>query len=37
VVDGLIRLYYGAADTTVAVATARFEDLLGHLADCPPG
>jgi len=37
VVDGLIRLYYGAADTTVAVATARFEDLLEHLTHCPPG
>ena len=26
--DGAIRIYYGAADTVVALATAREEDLI---------
>jgi predicted GH43/DUF377 family glycosyl hydrolase len=26
--DGTVRLYYGAADTSVAVATARVDDLV---------
>ena len=29
--EGVMRLYYGAADTTVAVATAPLENLLGAL------
>jgi predicted GH43/DUF377 family glycosyl hydrolase len=29
--NGLLRLYYGAADTTVAVATAPLESLLQAL------
>lgn len=30
-----LRLYYGAADTTVALATARLGDVLEHLRSCP--
>ena len=29
--EGIVRLYYGAADTTVCVATARLDDLLQAL------
>jgi predicted GH43/DUF377 family glycosyl hydrolase len=37
-VDGNeLRLYYGAADTTVALATARLDEIMAHLASCPPG
>ncbi len=31
--SGILRLYYGAADTSVAVASARLEDLLQVLRD----
>lgn len=31
--DGTLRLYYGAADTSVAVASAKLEDLLQVLRD----
>ena len=31
--DGTLRLYYGAADTSVAVASARMDDLLRALQD----
>ena len=31
VVDGTLYVYYGAADTSVGVATARLEDVLEHL------
>lgn len=30
-----ILLYYGAADTVVALATARFGDVLRYVLDCP--
>jgi beta-1,4-mannooligosaccharide/beta-1,4-mannosyl-N-acetylglucosamine phosphorylase len=26
--DGMVRIYYGAADTSVALATANVEDLI---------
>jgi predicted GH43/DUF377 family glycosyl hydrolase len=32
-----LRLYYGAADTKVAVATARLSDVLEYLRSCPEG
>jgi predicted GH43/DUF377 family glycosyl hydrolase len=35
--DGELRLYYGAADTSIAVATTNVETLLGVLRNCPPG
>jgi predicted GH43/DUF377 family glycosyl hydrolase len=30
-----LRLYYGAADTSIAVATARLGDVLDYLLSCP--
>lgn len=30
-----IRLYYGGADTCVALATARLSDLLSYIRTCP--
>jgi predicted GH43/DUF377 family glycosyl hydrolase len=30
-----IRLYYGGADTCLALATAQLSDVLGYLATCP--
>ncbi len=33
---GTIRLYYGAADTCLALATAQLSDLLSYLRQCPP-
>ena len=30
-----LRLYYGAADTTVALATAKLRDLIDYLKTCP--
>jgi len=33
--SGTIRLYYGGADTCVALATAKLSDLLGYLRKCP--
>ena len=33
--SGAIRIYYGAADTSIALATAQLSDLLGYLRDCP--
>jgi predicted GH43/DUF377 family glycosyl hydrolase len=33
--SGEIRLYYGGADTCLALATARLSDLLGYLRTCP--
>lgn len=30
-------LYYGAADTRIALATAPRSTVLGYLLDCPPG
>ncbi|KRT64262.1 MAG: glycosidase [Chloroflexi bacterium CSP1-4] len=31
-----LRVYYGAADTSVAVATARLSDVLAYVKSCPP-
>jgi len=33
--SGEIRLYYGGADTCVALATAQLSEILGYLRDCP--
>ncbi len=33
--SGEIRLYYGGADTCLALATAQLSDLLDYLRDCP--
>jgi len=33
--SGELRMYYGAADTTIAVATARFDDLLAAVLAAP--
>ena len=33
--SGEIRLYYGGADTCLALATAQVSDLLGYLRTCP--
>jgi beta-1,4-mannooligosaccharide/beta-1,4-mannosyl-N-acetylglucosamine phosphorylase len=30
-----LRVYYGAADTTVALATARMDELVNYLLSCP--
>lgn len=35
VVDGELFMYYGAKDSTVALATANFENLLDHVMQCP--
>jgi len=36
--SGAIRLYYGGADTCLALATAQLSDVLGYLHACPgPG
>ncbi|NDC63710.1 MAG: glycosidase [Planctomycetia bacterium] len=32
---GLVRMYYGGADSCLALATARLDDLLGYLRTCP--
>jgi predicted GH43/DUF377 family glycosyl hydrolase len=32
---GIIRLYYGGADTCLALATAHLDELLAYLAQCP--
>jgi predicted GH43/DUF377 family glycosyl hydrolase len=31
----LLRLYYGAADTSVAIATARFSEVMAYVERCP--
>ena len=33
--SGTIRLYYGGADTCLALATAGLDDVLGYLRTCP--
>jgi beta-1,4-mannooligosaccharide/beta-1,4-mannosyl-N-acetylglucosamine phosphorylase len=33
--SGEIRVYYGGADTCLALATAQLSDLLGYLRNCP--
>ena len=32
---GVIRLYYGGADTCLALATAQLTDVLAYLSKCP--
>jgi len=32
---GRINLYYGAADTCIAMATANLNDLLDYIKRCP--
>ena len=32
-----LKLYYGAADSTVCVAFSKMDDILGYLNDCPDG
>lgn len=32
---GTIRMYYGGADTCVALATARLSDVLSYTHSCP--
>ena len=34
-VTGIIRLYYGAADTCIALATARMDEVLDYILSCP--
>jgi len=34
--NGSIFMYYGAADSCIALATAKLEDLVGFLLKCPP-
>ena len=34
--DGILTLYYGAADTYVAAATAILDDVISYLVTCPP-
>jgi predicted GH43/DUF377 family glycosyl hydrolase len=33
--SGTIRLYYGGADTCLALATAQLADVLNYLHTCP--
>jgi predicted GH43/DUF377 family glycosyl hydrolase len=33
--SGVISLYYGGADTCIALATAQLEDVLSYLRTCP--
>lgn len=33
--SGVLRLYYGAADTCIGLATARLDDVLAYLESCP--
>jgi predicted GH43/DUF377 family glycosyl hydrolase len=33
--SGTIRIYYGGADTCIALATAQLSDLLDYLRECP--
>jgi len=32
---GLLRMYYGAADSSIAMATASLSDLLEYIRKCP--
>lgn len=32
---GRVRMYYGAADTSICLATANIEDLLSYIHSCP--
>jgi predicted GH43/DUF377 family glycosyl hydrolase len=33
--NGMVRLYYGGADTCLALATAHISDLLDYVRRCP--
>src|SRR5437879_6118612 len=33
--SGAIRIYYGGADSCLALATAQLSDVLGYLGTCP--
>jgi beta-1,4-mannooligosaccharide/beta-1,4-mannosyl-N-acetylglucosamine phosphorylase len=33
--SGMLRIYYGGADSCLALATAQLADLLSHLRKCP--
>ena len=33
--SGAIRMYYGGADTCLALATAQLSDVLSYLRNCP--
>jgi predicted GH43/DUF377 family glycosyl hydrolase len=33
--SGAIRMYYGGADTCIALATAQLSDVLSYLRSCP--
>lgn len=33
--DGLVYMYYGAADSCIALATAKLDDLLDYVLSCP--
>jgi predicted GH43/DUF377 family glycosyl hydrolase len=35
VIDGTLFVYYGGADKFCALATCSFEELIGHLLECP--
>lgn len=35
--SGELRLYYGAADTCIGLATAQLSDVLDYLRECPSG
>jgi predicted GH43/DUF377 family glycosyl hydrolase len=34
--DRTLRLYYGAADSSIALATADLDEVLGYIRTCPP-
>jgi len=34
--SGLLKMYYGAADSCIAMATASVSDLLAYVRQCPP-
>lgn len=33
--DDTVHMYYGAADSCIALATAKLSDLIGHILSCP--
>jgi beta-1,2-mannobiose phosphorylase / 1,2-beta-oligomannan phosphorylase len=35
VVDDELRIYYGGADTSVSMASAKMNDILGYIHECP--
>jgi predicted GH43/DUF377 family glycosyl hydrolase len=32
---GLVKMYYGGADTCIALATATLSDLITYVCECP--